>query len=82
MNHAIIITALSLVSAGAALASIYTTVAKQCDAQHGTWGGDPLRVCVEGILYLQFNQGACAALRPDGKPVPCEFKYVTKGIKR
>lgn len=34
--------------------------------------GQPARVCVAGITYLQFTTGAAVLVNKDGKPVECK----------
>lgn len=39
-----------------------------------TYTGDPAKICVDGVTYLQFTSGATVQVDVTGRPVACVKK--------
>lgn len=53
------------------IAGLMLTGCGKVDRVASAFTGDPSRVCVAGVTYLQFTSGAAVMVDATGKPVTC-----------
>ena len=54
-----------------ALAAVMLVGCGALDRKMSELTGDPSKVCIDGVLYLQFTSGASVAYTPEGKVKLC-----------